>query len=124
MKLIKPGEHRLFETDPETTRIVSEMLLDLETNSMDAVRKYSSKFDDWSPDGFELNDAQISDAIATLSEQALRDTDYCQDNVRAFAQAQLATMQPLEVETRPGVILGHKHIPVNSVGSYIPGGRR
>lgn len=123
MKLVKPGEHRLFETDPETTRIVSEMLLDLEKNGMNAVRKYSSKFDDWNPKSFELNDTQISEAIATLSEQALRDTDYCQDNVRSFAQAQLATMQPLEVETRPGVILGHKHIPVNSVGSYIPGGR-
>ena len=123
MKLIKQGEHRLFQTDPETSRIVSEMLLDLEKNGMDAVRKYSSRFDDWDPESFELNGSQIAEAVSTLSEQAIRDTDYCQANVRAFAQAQLDTMRPLEVETQPGVVLGHKHIPVGSVGSYIPGGR-
>ncbi len=123
MKLIKQGIHRLFETDPETTRIVSEMLKDLETHGMDAVRKYSSKFDDWNPDSFELSTQQIEAAIGELDQQVIADTDYCQSNVRAFAQAQLATMHPLEVETRPGVILGHKHIPVESVGSYIPGGR-
>ncbi len=123
MKLIKQGEHRLFQTDPETSRIVSEMLLDLEKNGMDAVRKYSSRFDDWNPESFELNGSQIAEAVSTLSEQAIRDTDYCQANVRAFAQAQLDTMRPLEVETQPGVVLGHKHIPVGSVGSYIPGGR-
>jgi sulfopropanediol 3-dehydrogenase len=58
-----------------------------------------------------------------LPEEAIRDTDYCQRNVRRFAQAQLATLLPLEIETQPGIILGHKHIPVNSVGCYIPGGR-
>src|SRR4029079_1353790 len=67
--------------------------------------------------------SQIQRAIASLPEQLLADTDYCQQNVRRFAQAQLKTMRPLEVEIRPGVILGHKHIPVNGVGSYIPGGR-
>ena len=61
--------------------------------------------------------------ISQLPQQLIRDTDYCQDNVRRFAEAQLATMLPLEVEIRPGVMLGHRHIPVNSVGSYIPGGR-
>src|ERR1043166_600811 len=123
MKLIKPGGHRLFEKDPETARIVSEMLLDLERNGIDAVRKYSQKFDDWSPASFELSEAQIAEIIATLPEQLVQDTDFCQGNVRRFAHAQLKTLFPLEVEIRPGVILGHKHIPVNSVGSYIPGGR-
>ncbi len=123
MKVIKQGIHRLFESDPETTRIVSEMLTDLERNGMDAVRRYSAKFDDWSPESFELTDEQIDEAISSLSEQAIADTDYCQANVRAFAQAQLETMRPLETEIRPGVVLGHRHIPVNSVGSYIPGGR-
>lgn len=123
MKLIKPGGHRLFEKDPETARIVSEMLLDLERKGMDAVRKYSQKFDDWSPPSFELSESQIGQIISGLPEQLLRDTDFCQGNVRRFAQAQLKTLFPLEVEIRPGVILGHKHIPVNSVGSYIPGGR-
>jgi sulfopropanediol 3-dehydrogenase len=123
MKIIKHGRHRLFEHDEETARIVSDMLRDIERNGMEAVRDYSARFDDWRPDAFELNEAQIRQACERVSGQALRDTDYCQDNVRRFAQAQLQTMKPLEVEIRPGVALGHKHIPVNSVGSYIPGGR-
>jgi len=123
MKTVKSGGHRLFEQDPETARVVSEMLLALERNGMDAVRKYSTKFDDWNPPSFRLTPEEIETAISRLSDQAIKDTDYCQANVREFAKAQLATMQPLEVEIRPGVILGHKHIPVNAVGSYIPGGR-
>ncbi len=123
MKTVKSGGHRLFEQDPETARVVSEMLLDLERNGMDAVRKYSTKFDDWNPPSFRLTPEEIETAISRLSDQAIKDTDYCQANVREFAKAQLETMLPLEVEIRPGVILGHKHIPVNAVGSYIPGGR-
>jgi sulfopropanediol 3-dehydrogenase len=123
MKTIKKGNHRLFENDPETARVVSEMLIDLEKAGMDGVRKYSQKFDQWNPDSFELTESQIRQAIASLPKQVVEDTDYCQQNVRRFAQAQLQTMQPLEIEIRPGVILGHKHIPVNGVGSYIPGGR-
>jgi sulfopropanediol 3-dehydrogenase len=123
MKTIKKGNHRLFENDPETARVVSEMLIDLEKAGMDGVRKYSQKFDQWTPDNFELNESQIQQAISSLPTQVVEDTDYCQQNVRRFAQAQLQTMQPLEIEIRPGVILGHKHIPVNGVGSYIPGGR-
>jgi sulfopropanediol 3-dehydrogenase len=123
MKIIKEGRQRLFENDSETAAVVTRMLIDLEKNGMDAVRRYSREFDDWDPPDFELARSEIADAIATLPEQAIRDTDYCQANVRAFAQAQLETLLPLEVEIRPGVFLGHKHIPVNSVGSYIPGGR-
>jgi sulfopropanediol 3-dehydrogenase len=123
MKIIKNGGHRLFENDPETARIVSEMLKDLEQHGMDAIRRYSQKFDDWNPKSFELSEEQIEKAISSLPAQVIEDTDYCQGNVRRFAQAQLSTMKPLEVEIRPGVILGHKHIPVNRVGSYIPGGR-
>ena len=123
MKVIKKGGHRLFEEDKETTRIVSEMLKDLKKNGMDAVRKYSQKFDDWNPKSFELNQKEIEEAMAKLPQQAVEDTDFCQQNVQNFARAQLETLRPLEVKIRPGVILGHKHIPVNSVGSYIPGGR-
>ncbi|MDR0313419.1 MAG: histidinol dehydrogenase [Treponema sp.] len=123
MRIYKNGGHRLFEQDPETAKIVSEMLLDLEKNGIDAVRKYSEKFDSWSPASFELSDAEISKAIASLDRQIIDDTDFCQNNVREFAKKQLETLQPLELETRPGVILGHKHIPVNAVGCYIPGGR-
>jgi len=123
MRTYKEGGHRLFEQDPETTRIVSEMLADLEANGMDAVRKYSTRFDDWDPPDFELSEKQIQEAISQLDPQIIEDTDYCQSNVRRFAQAQLATLRPLEVELHLGVVLGHKHIPVKSVGSYIPGGR-
>ncbi len=123
MNVIKEGGHRLFEEDPETTRYVREMLDDLRTNGMDAVRKYSQKFDDWNPDSFELTEQQINEAIAKCDPQLVQDTDFCQGNVRAFAEAQLATMQPLEVEIKPGIILGHKHIPISRVGSYVPGGR-
>ena len=123
MQIYKDGGHRLFENDPETSQTVSTMLLDLEKNGMDAVRKYSQRFDGWNPDQFELSQSQIEEAIARLDPQVIRDTDFCQANVRAFAQAQLQCLQPLEVELSPGIILGHKHIPVKSVGSYIPGGR-
>ena len=122
MKVIKDGGHRLFEEDIETSQYVSEMLRDFRKNGMDAVRKSSRKFDGWNPPSFELSDQQIKEAIAKCSDQIIRDTDYCQANVRTFAEAQLGTMMPLEVESRPGVILGHKHIPVNCVGSYVPGG--
>lgn len=123
MKVIKPGGHRLFEHDRDTAHVVSEMLGDLERNGMDAVRKYSRQFDEWDPASFELDERQVSSIVASLSEQVVRDTEFCQDNVRRFAQAQLQTMLPLEVEIRPGVILGHRHLPVNAVGSYTPGGR-
>jgi len=122
MKIIKDGGHRLFERDPETAAVVSEMLLDLEKNGMDAVRKYSDKFDAWNPDSFELSEPEIQKAISSLDEQIIQNTEYCQNNVREFAKAQLKTLLPLVMETRPGVILGHKLIPVNSAGSYIPGG--
>lgn len=123
MKVIKEGGHRLFEEDAETSQYVQEMLRDLRKNGMDAVRKYSQKFDDWNPSSFELSEQQINEAISKCDEQLIEDTDFCQKNVRAFAEAQLATMKPLEVEINPGIILGHKHIPVNCVGSYVPGGR-
>ncbi len=123
MRVIKDGGHRLFEEDEETSRYVSEMLHKLRREGMAAVREYSRAFDQWDPDDFELSRAQIDEAIEHCSEQLIQDTDYCQGNVRAFALAQLETLRPLEVETRPGVILGHKHIPVRCVGSYVPGGR-
>jgi len=123
MKVIKEGGHRLFEEDEETSRYVSDMLRVLRQQGMDAVRRYSREFDQWAPPDFELSAAQIDEAIARCPDQVIQDTDFCQGNVHAFARAQLATLLPLEVEIRPGVILGHKHIPVRCVGSYVPGGR-
>ncbi|MHB0876439.1 MAG: histidinol dehydrogenase [Anaerolineae bacterium] len=123
MRMYKEGGHRLFERDADTARVVSEMLLDLEQHGLDAARRYSRQFDGWDPPDFELSAAEIDAAIARLEPQVVADTAFCQGNVRRFAQEQLATLLPLEVEIRPGVILGHRHIPVRSVGSYVPGGR-
>src|SRR5437868_4884056 len=123
MKVAKSGGHRLFEHDAETASVVSRMLIELEKNGMDAVRKYSEQFDQWNPPSFQLTPREIDEAVSRVSEQGIRDTKYCQSNVRSFAEAQLKTLLPLETEIRPGVILGHRHIPVNAVGSYIPGGR-
>ena len=123
MKLYKQGGHRLFEQDGQTAATVSGMLSDLEKNGMDAVRKYSVQFDDWNPESFELTDAQIDQAIASLDDQIVADTDYCQDNVRRFAAKQFEMFRTVEFCTTEGAVLGHKHIPVSAVGSYIPGGR-
>ncbi len=123
MKVLKEGGHRLFETDPETARYVAEMLAQLRRDGLKAVRAMSAKFDDWSPKSFELSEKQIAAAVAECSPQLRKDTDFCQGNVRRFAQAQLKMFKPLEVESPKGVWLGHKHIPVNAVGSYVPGGR-
>ena len=123
MRIYKNGGHRLFENDPETAKLVSGMLIELERDGMDAVRRYSEKFDSWNPKSFELSENEIQASIATLDKQLIEDTDFCQNNVREFAKAQLATMKELEYKPGEGVTLGHKHIPVANVGSYIPGGR-
>ena len=88
-----------------------------------AVREYSEKFDKWSPERFRLSAAEIKACIDSLPEQTIADIKFAQAQIRRFAEAQKASMLPLEIETIPGVTLGHKHIPVNSVGCYVPGGR-
>ena len=123
MTVVKPGAHRLFEQDRETAATVSEMLIALERRGMDAVRGYSRKLDGWDPPTFELSASDIAEAGASLDERSRADTAWCQANVRAFAHAQFSTLLPLEIEIRPGVVLGHRHLPVQRVGSYIPGGR-
>ena len=85
-----------------------------------AVREYSQKFDNWAPESFRLSREQIDAAIATLSSRELEDIKFAQTQIRTFAQKQRDTMLDLEVETMPGVVLGHKHLPVNAVGCYIP----
>jgi sulfopropanediol 3-dehydrogenase len=87
------------------------------------VRAFSEKFDGWSPPAFKLSPAEIEAAIAAVPRRDLDDIRFAQAQVRNFAEKQRATLQDLEVETLPGVILGHKHIPVSSIGCYVPGGR-
>jgi sulfopropanediol 3-dehydrogenase len=88
-----------------------------------AVRELSQKFDGWSPKDFFLSPAQIRQAITQVPARDIEDIAFAQRQVREFAEVQRASLQDVEVETRPGVILGHKHIPVNAVGCYVPGGR-
>jgi sulfopropanediol 3-dehydrogenase len=102
---------------------VASTLRDIETRGDAAVRDLSEKFDGYSPDSFRLDQSQIDTLIAQLSEREIADIRFAQEQVRNFAQAQRDTMLDLEIETMPGVILGHKTIPVQSVGCYVPGGK-
>src|SRR5215469_14614345 len=102
---------------------VSGVIADIRERGDAAVREYSAKFDNWSPEAFRLTPAQVEDIIAGLPAQVIEDITFVQAQVRGFAMAQLASMGEVEVETLPGVFLGHKHLPISSAGSYIPGGR-
>jgi sulfopropanediol 3-dehydrogenase len=102
---------------------VTGVIADIRERGDTAVREYSSKFDNWSPALFRLSQRRIEEIIATLPPQVITDIEFAQDQVRRFARAQLAALREIEVETMPGVFLGHKHIPVASAGAYIPGGR-
>ena len=102
---------------------VENILADIENRGDEAVREYSEKFDKWTPKSFRLTKEEIQACYDQMDEQALEDIAWAQKQIRNFAQIQLDSMLEVEVETLPGVILGHRHIPVNSVGCYIPGGK-
>jgi sulfopropanediol 3-dehydrogenase len=102
---------------------VEGILTDITERGDDAVRDLSEKFDKWSPESFRLTDEEIQACIDRLDEQTLSDIKFAQEQVKNFARIQRESLQDVEVETRPGVILGHKNIPMNSVGCYIPGGK-
>jgi len=99
------------------------MLSRIEREGLDAVREYSRRLDNWDPPSFVVDDATVRRAADALTEELQAHIAYAQDQVREFAHRQRETMTDLEVELRPGVVLGHKHIPVDGVGSYVPGGR-
>ncbi len=111
------------EDDAKTRAVVEATLKDIETRGDAAVRELSEKFDNYSPASFKLSQQEIDDLMAQLSDRELADIRFAQEQVRNFAQAQRDTMLDLEVETLPGVVLGHKNIPVQSVGCYVPGGK-
>ncbi len=111
------------DDDVKVRSIVEGLLNDIETNGDRAVRALSEKFDNWSPESFLLSENDIEAAMAKVSAQDLADIKFAQKQVRSFAEKQRASMLDVEVETMPGVVLGHKHIPVNSVGCYVPGGK-
>jgi sulfopropanediol 3-dehydrogenase len=123
VEVLKEGKHHLFSPDENVAKIVQETLTDVRTNGMDAVRRMSRERDKWDPPSFELSSEQIREAGEQLPESVREDIKFCQERVRLFAQKQLETIKPLEVEIAPGEVLGHKHIPVRNVGIWVPGGR-
>lgn len=111
------------EADLKVRALVEEMLENVAQNGDKAVRDYSSKLDNWSPESFRLSEEAIEAIVASLPEQVIEDIKFAQTQIRNFAQIQRESIKDVEVETLPGVFLGHKNIPVNSVGCYVPGGR-
>jgi sulfopropanediol 3-dehydrogenase len=109
--------------DAKVRETVEQILSEVETRRDAAVRELSQKFDNWSPPSFKLTESEIERAIGQVEKRDLEDIKFAQAQVRNFAAKQKATLQDLEVETLPGVVLGHKHIPVASIGCYVPGGR-
>jgi len=111
------------EDDAKVKAIVEDTLADIEARGDAAIRELSEKFDHYSPTSFRLSEQEIQALIAEVSPRDLDDIRFAQDQVRRFAEAQRASMTDIEVETMPGVILGHKNIPVQSVGCYVPAGK-
>ena len=107
----------------DVRRRVLEILENVEDRGEEAVREYSRRFDGWDPESFCLSEEQIEEACARVDEDIRRYLDLAASQVRGFAEAQLGTMLPLDVEVGEGVRLGHRHVPVSSVGAYVPGGR-
>jgi len=103
--------------------IVTGIIEDIETRGETALREISEKFDKWSPPTFRLSEQQIEACLSQLSARNIDDIKFAQAQVRNFAQAQRASIKDIEIETLPGVILGHKNMPVDSVGCYVPGGK-
>ena len=109
--------------DFELRRRVESILSDIEGRGIDAVREWSAKLDNWEPEEFRLSEEAVEACVASVDAEILADIRFSQAQVRNFATAQLAALRPLEVETMSGVVLGHRHIPVSSVGCYAPGGK-
>jgi sulfopropanediol 3-dehydrogenase len=111
------------EADAKVRETVEGILTDVRRRGDAAVRELSEKFDKWSPESFRLSDTQVKELVDSLPPQTIDDIKFAQTQVRNFAQIQKDALRDVEVETLPGVTLGHRNIPVNSVGCYVPGGR-
>ena len=112
-----------LEISAQVQGTVSSIIADIEARGEQAVRGYSEKFDKWSPRSFRLGAEEIQACIATLTPGQLDDIKFAQAQIRRFAQIQLMSLRDVEVETMPGVVLGHRNLPMKSVGCYIPGGK-
>jgi sulfopropanediol 3-dehydrogenase len=111
------------ESDARVRSTVEEIIADVARRGDEAVRELSEKFDQWSPPSFCLQADEIRDLVARVSPQTIADIEFAQAQIRNFAEIQRAALKDVEVETLPGVVLGHRHIPVGRVGCYVPGGR-
>ena len=125
IRVLKKGlsEAEAHEADRKVRETVERILDDVAARGDEAVRELSAKFDKWQPKSFRLGQSEIDQLIASLPKQTLDDIKFAQAQIRRFAEAQLASLHDIEIETIPGVRLGQKNIPVNSVGCYVPGGR-
>lgn len=124
-KWLKRGSdvEAIKSADKQVRDTVEGILADIETRGDAAVRELSVKFDKWDRDDYRLSDAEIRDCMAQLTDRDLKDIEFAQTQVRNFAQHQRDALKDIEVETLPGVVLGHKNIPVNAAGCYVPGGK-
>jgi len=122
LKRGKPAAERA-EDDARVRETVETVLADIEANGDAAVRALSEKFDNYNPPSFRLTPSEIEAAMSKVSDRDLEDIKFAQAQIRRFAEAQKASMTDVEIETLPGVILGHRNIPVQSVGCYVPGGK-
>jgi sulfopropanediol 3-dehydrogenase len=122
LKRGKPAD-QLAQIDNNVRTTVEGILADIAARGDQAVREYSTKFDQWTPASLRLSEEEIAACIASLPEQAIEDIRFAQAQIRRFAQIQLLSIRDVEVETLPGVVLGHKNIPMSSVGCYVPGGK-
>jgi sulfopropanediol 3-dehydrogenase len=111
------------EADAKTRATVESIIADVAKRGDVAVRELSERFDKWSPPSFRLSDGEIAVLVAQVSPQTIADIKFAQTQIRNFAEIQRASLKDVEVETLPGVVLGHRHIPVGKVGCYVPGGR-
>ncbi|MEQ8952518.1 MAG: histidinol dehydrogenase [Porticoccaceae bacterium] len=126
MKKILKEAIALFETDSNDKKVreaVEGLIDEVKAGGDRAVREISERFDKWSPESFKLSEEQIEEIVASVNPQTIEDIKFAQTQIRNFATHQKNALKDIEVETLPGVFLGHKNIPVNSVGCYIPGGR-
>jgi sulfopropanediol 3-dehydrogenase len=121
--LKRPALSAPAATDARVADVVRDVIADVETNGDDAVRRYSEKFDQWSPPDFRLTPDAVASIVSTVSPTVLDDIRSVQANVRAFARHQLDSLADFEVELTPGVHLGQRNIPIRASGAYVPGGR-
>ncbi len=125
IRFLKEGisQEEKDDADAKVRETVENILDDIKARGDAALKDYSEKFDNWRPDNFQVSRAEIDICYDQVTEQNIEDIEFAQAQVRGFAEIQKAALIDVEQETLPGVILGHKNIPVNSVGCYVPGGK-